>query len=83
MGDDDRDGGGKGDGTRRRKSRPPLDLILDYKDIESLRPFLSDGGRIVPAHMSRLNRQQQNRLKSEIKRARHLAMLPISDRHAK
>ena len=77
--DDDRDGGGEV--FRRRRPRPPLDLIIDYKDPETLKPFLSESGRIVPARVSRLSRKQQRKLTSEVKRARQLAMLPIADKH--
>jgi len=66
---------------RRRRPRPPVDMIFDYKDIDSLRQFLSDGGKIVPARVSRLSRKQQRVLTTEVKRARQLAMLPFSDRH--
>jgi small subunit ribosomal protein S18 len=68
-------------GSWRRRERPPLDLIVDYKDIETLRPFISEGGRIVPSRVSRLNRKQQRILQAEVKRARQLALLPVSDRH--
>ncbi len=71
----------KGGGSWRRRERPALDLIMDYKDIETLKPFVSEGGRIVPARVNRLNRTQQRVLQGEIKRARQLALLPISDRH--
>ncbi|MBC7385428.1 MAG: 30S ribosomal protein S18 [Cryobacterium sp.] len=71
----------KGGGSWRRRERPPLDLIVDYKDIETLRPFIAEGGRIVPSRVNRLNRKQQRVLQGEIKRARQLALLPISDRH--
>ena len=79
----DRDEGGKkaGGGWRRRE-RPPVDLIVDYKDVESIKPFLSEGGRIVPSRVNRLNRKQQRMLSTEIKRARQLALVPISDRHS-
>ena len=75
------DGDDKGGGSWRRRERPALDLILDYKDIETLKPFVSEGGRIVPSRVNRLNRKQQRVLQGEIKRARQLALLPISDRH--
>lgn len=68
-------------GSWRRRERPAIDLILDYKDIETLKPFVSEGGRIVPSRVNRLNRKQQRVLQGEIKRARQLALLPISDRH--
>lgn len=75
-----KDGGDRKGGWRRRE-RPPVDLLIDYKDIDTLRPFLSEGGRIVPARVNRLNRKQQRALAAEIKRARHLALIPVSDRH--
>jgi len=68
-------------GFGRRRARPPVDLHLDYKDIETLKPFLTEGGRIVAARMSRLSRKQQRLLTQEVKRARQLALLPIADRH--
>jgi small subunit ribosomal protein S18 len=75
------DGDDKGGGSWRRRERPAIDLIMDYKDIETLKPFVSEGGRIVPSRVNRLNRKQQRVLQGEIKRARQLALLPISDRH--
>jgi small subunit ribosomal protein S18 len=70
------------DSLPRRRSKPPIDLFLDYKDVETLHPFLGEGGRIVAARMSRLNRKQQRELTRAVKRARQLALLPISDQHS-
>ncbi len=78
--DDGDDKGGKG-GSWRRRERPALDTIIDYKDIDTLRPYVSEGGRIVPSRVNRMNRKQQRTLAVEIKKARMLAMLPVSDRH--
>lgn len=69
------------EGFSRKRARPPTDLYLDYKDIETLRPFLTESGRIVPARITRLSRKQQRVLSQEVKRAQALALLPISDRH--
>lgn len=79
--DDGDDRGGKGGGSWRRRERPALDTIIDYKDIDTLRPYVSEGGRIVPSRVNRMNRKQQRTLAVEIKKARMLAMLPVSDRH--
>jgi len=68
-------------GFSRRRVRPPVDLHLDYKDIETLKPFLTEGGRIVAARITRLSRKQQRLLTQEVKRARQLALLPVADRH--
>ncbi len=74
-------GADRGEVFSRRRSRPPVDLIFDYKDVESLRQFITEGGRIVAARVSRLSRKQQRHVATEIKRARQLALLPVSDRH--
>jgi len=83
---DGRDGderSSRGGGFARRRPRPPADLRFDYKDVELLKQFISEGGRIVPARVSRLNRKQQRELTQEVKRARQLALLPIADSHSK
>jgi small subunit ribosomal protein S18 len=80
-GGDREERGGRGGRGGSRRERPAIDLIMDYKDIETLKPFVSEGGRIVPSRVNRLNRKQQRVLQGEIKRARQLALLPISDRH--
>ncbi|MBL7716742.1 MAG: 30S ribosomal protein S18 [Bdellovibrionales bacterium] len=66
---------------RRRRFRPAVDLVFDYKDTDGLKQFLAEGGKIVPARVSRLSRKQQRKLTTAVKRARQLALLPISDRH--
>ncbi|MEW6057792.1 MAG: 30S ribosomal protein S18 [Bdellovibrionota bacterium] len=76
----DRDGGSGGFKGRRRK--PPADLTFDYKDVETLRNFLSEGSKLVPSRISRLNARQQRELTQAVKRARHLALLPSAPQHA-
>lgn len=78
------DGGAESRGifsAHKKRSRPPRELVLDYKDVDTLRPFMAEGGRIVPARVSRLNSKQQRHLAREIKRAQQLALLPASDAH--
>ncbi|MFN7685127.1 MAG: hypothetical protein ACK5QT_06910 [Oligoflexia bacterium] len=36
----------------RRRERPNSDLVIDYKDVETLRPFLMDSGQIMPARVA-------------------------------
>jgi len=72
---------GSEDGKKRRfgqfeKSRPSKDLSFDYKDIENLKRFLSEHGKIVPRRVSRLSAPQQRRLTMAVKRARQLALIP-------
>ncbi len=82
--DRDSDRGADRDGTfRRRRPRPPVDLHIDYKDIETIRPFLTETGAIVPARVSRLSRKQQRELTQAVKRARQLALIPIASGHAR
>lgn len=84
---DDRDRGGGDEGgekssfTRRRRGRPPVDATYDYKDLETLRQHIGDDGKIIPARITRLNRHQQRQLTIAVKRARQLALLPVSPLH--
>ena len=71
-------GEAKGSAAPRRRPRPAADMTFDYKDVDLLRRFLTEEGKIVPARMSRLNRHQQRQLTREVKRARQLAMLPFA-----
>ena len=54
---------------------------IDYKDIDTLRDFISENGRIVPARLTGSRAFYQRQLNTAIKRARFLAMLPYSDQH--
>ena len=54
---------------------------IDYKDIDTLRDFISENGRIVPARLTGTRAFYQRQLNTAIKRARFLAMLPYSDQH--
>lgn len=49
---------------------------INYKDADSLKRFLTEGGKILPRRRTGLNAKQQRRLTTAIKRARHLALLP-------
>ncbi len=54
------------------------DLVLDYKNPQLLKNFLSDRGKIVPARISGLSARQQRQLTKAIKRARMLSLLPYT-----
>lgn len=54
----------------------PIDFIFDYKDPMTLSRFLMEGGKIIPARISKLSMAQQKCLSSSIKRARSLSLLP-------
>jgi small subunit ribosomal protein S18 len=54
---------------------------IDYKDPVSLRPYISDRGKIAPRRKSGACARHQRRLALAIKRARHLALLPYVAEH--
>ena len=66
------------EGRRKRFSFVTKDLVIDYKNPQLLKNFLSDRGKIVPARISGLTARQQRQLTEAIKRARMLALLPFS-----
>jgi small subunit ribosomal protein S18 len=49
---------------------------IDYKDIELLRKFVTERGKILPRRITNLTSQQQKDLTTAIKRSRYLALLP-------
>lgn len=54
---------------------------IDYKDLELLRKFITESGRIVPSRITNTSARYQRPLAKAIKRARLLALLPYCDRH--
>jgi small subunit ribosomal protein S18 len=72
-----------GPGSGRRKSCPYCkDKVeqVDYKDVSTLRRFVSERGKIRSRRISGACRRHQNQLATAVKRARELALLPyVSD----
>ncbi|CAG0909229.1 unnamed protein product, partial [Darwinula stevensoni] len=54
---------------------------IDYKDVDTLRDFLAENGKIIPARLTGTRAIYQRQLNTAIRRARFLAMLPYSDQH--
>jgi small subunit ribosomal protein S18 len=54
---------------------------IDYKDVDTLRDFVGENGKITPARLTGTSAFFQRQLTTCIKRARFLAMLPYSDQH--
>lgn len=52
------------------------DYHFDYKDPVNLGRFISDGGKITPARISKLSISQQKQVAAAVKKARNLALLP-------
>ena len=53
------------------------DHPLDYKDVEHLRKFLTPQGQIMGRRRTNYCAKSQRRLKTAIKRARHVGLLPF------
>lgn len=53
-------------------------MTIDYKDIETLSRFVSDHGKIRSRRQTGTCAKHQRHLAREIKRARHLALLPFT-----
>ena len=54
---------------------------IDYKDVDTLRDFLQENGKITPARLTGTRAFYQRQLTVAIKRAQFLALLPYSDLH--
>lgn len=54
---------------------------IDYKDIDVLKDFISENGKITPARLTGTKAHFQRQLDTAIKRARFLALLPYTDNH--
>ena len=54
---------------------------IDYKDIDVLKDFIQENGKIMPARITGTKARYQLQLSTAIKRARFLALLPYTDLH--
>lgn len=65
---------------RRRVSPIKPGDPIDYKDVDLLRKFITERGKILPRRITGLTARQQRDLTKAIKRARILALLPFLNR---
>jgi small subunit ribosomal protein S18 len=70
----------KGMFQRRKVCRFCADktVVLDYKDVKTLRLFISETGKMTPRRISGTCAKHQRKLAGCIKRARHIALLPYA-----
>ena len=54
---------------------------IDYKDLNLLKAYITETGKIVPSRITGTNSRYQRQLATAVKRARYLALLPYTDRH--
>lgn len=57
-------------------------LKIDYKEVRTLRYFVSERGKIVPRRISGNCAEHQRKVTEAIKRARNIALLPFTAGHA-
>lgn len=76
-------GGGLGDAPPfiKKKKSCPFVLVktkkIDYKDIETLKQFITERGKILPRRITGVSQYYQKMLKKAIKQARYIALLPF------
>ena len=54
---------------------------VDYKDVDTLKDFVQENGKIMPARLTGTRAHYQRQVDTAIKRARFLALLPYTDLH--
>ena len=54
---------------------------VDYKQVDVLKDFITENGKIIPARITGTKAHYQRQLAVAVKRARFLALLPYTDQH--
>jgi len=54
---------------------------IDYKDLETLKEYVTESGKIVPSRVTGTKARYQRQLATAIKRARFLSLLPYTYQH--
>jgi small subunit ribosomal protein S18 len=54
---------------------------IDYKDINTLKEYITENGKIIPSRLTGTKTRYQRQLSLAIKRARFLALMPYTDKH--
>ena len=54
---------------------------IDYKDLQTLKAYVTETGKIVPSRITGTSARYQRQLATAIKRARYVALLPYTDAH--
>ena len=65
---------------RRKRTLDPS-IVIDYRNPEVLKRFVTDRGKIIPRRISGATAKQQRAICKAVKRARYLALLPFSLAH--
>ena len=62
-------------------SKYNLPKSFDYKDVNVLKQFITETGKIIPARVTGVTASNQRKLTKYIKIARFLALIPYTDMH--
>ena len=54
---------------------------IDFKDLDLLKAYISETGKIVPSRITGTKARYQRQLAKAVKRARYLSLLPYTDAH--
>ena len=54
---------------------------INYKDLDTLKEYVTESGKIVPSRVTGTKAKYQRQLATAIKRARFLSLLPYTDQH--
>jgi len=64
--------------VRRRRKLVIKEHEINYKNVDLLKRFMSDKGKINPARVTGANSKFQRKIAREIKKARNIALLPYT-----
>lgn len=56
---------------------------IDYKDLDTLKEYLTESGKIISSRVTGVKAKYQRQLTSAVKRARFLSLIPYCDAHEK
>ena len=56
-------------------------VYIDYKDIDTLKQYITENGKIVPSRITGTKARYQRQLALAIKQARYLSLIAYTDNH--
>ncbi len=62
---------------QRRRQNPTVPDYVDWKDVDYLKRFIPERGKIMPRRISGISAKDQRRIAQAIKRARSMALIPF------
>jgi small subunit ribosomal protein S18 len=62
---------------QRRRPRQVVPDYVDWKDVDYLKQYIPERGKIMPRRISGISAKDQRRIAKAIKRARTMALLPF------